>query len=147
MKVFLLKDIEKVGLAGEVIKVADGYGKNFLLPRKLGVEITPQNEGFYKKREKLVEQRKEVISNKTSMLAEKISGIKLSLARKMHDDGKLYGAVASSEIVDALSEKGISVAKSQVEFNKSIKTKGSHEVVIKLSSTLKPTITVTIVPE
>lgn len=147
MKVFLLKDVEKVGLAGEVIKVADGYGQNFLVPRKLGVEITAANEEFYKKREKTVEHRKEVIASKTSMLAEKISGTKLTLKRKMHDDGKLYGAVSSSEIADALSEKGISVGKSQIEFNKSIKSKGSHEVIIRLSSTLKPVITVTIVAE
>ncbi|MDR3550535.1 MAG: 50S ribosomal protein L9 [Candidatus Babeliales bacterium] len=147
MKVFLLKDVPKVGVAGEVIKVADGYGQNFLVPRKLGVEITAANENFYKKQEKTVEHRKEVIASKTSMLAEKIGGMKLTLKRKMHDDGKLYGAVASSEIVDALSEKGIGISKSQVEFNKSIKAKGAHEVVIRLSSTLKPAITVTIVPE
>ena len=147
MKVFLLKDVEKVGLAGEVIKVADGYGQNFLVPRKLGVEITPANENFYKKQEKTVEHRKEVIASKTSMQAEKINGLKITLKRKMHDDGKLYGAVASSEVVEALAEKGISISKSQVEFNKSIKSKGVHEVIIRLSSSLKPAISVTILPE
>jgi len=147
MKVYLLKDVEKVGMAGEVIKVADGYGQNYLLPRKLGIEVTAANESFYKKKEKQIEHRKEVINSKTSMLAEKISSIKLTLKRKMHDDGKLYGAVAPSEIVEALAEKGVSVTKSQVEFNKSIKVKGNHEVIIKLSSSLKPTISVTIVPE
>lgn len=81
------------------------------------------------------------------MLAEKISSIKITIKRKLHDDGKLYGAINASEIVDMLAEKGISISKSQVELDKAIKTKGSHEVTIKLSSTLKPVITVNIISE
>lgn len=147
MKVYLLKDVPKIGLAGELLKVADGFGQNFLVPRKLAVEVTPQNESFYKEREKKVEHRKDVIATKTSMLAEKISSIKITIKRKLHDDGKLYGAINASEIVDMLAEKGISISKSQVELDKAIKTKGSHEVTIKLSSTLKPVITVNIISE
>jgi large subunit ribosomal protein L9 len=147
MKVYLLKDVPKIGMAGEVLKVADGFGQNFLLPRKLAVEVTAQNESFYAQREKIVEHRKEVVATKTSMLAEKIGSLKLTLKRKMHDDGKLYGAVNALEIVDLLAEKGISVSKSQIDLDKSIKTKGSYEVTIKLSSSLKPTIKLTIIPE
>lgn len=147
MKVYLLKDVPKIGMAGEVLKVADGFGQNFLLPRKLAVEITPHNEEFYKKREKIIEQRKEVVATKTSMLAEKIASLKLTLKRKMHDDGKLYGSINASEIVDLLAEKGISVAKSQIDLDKSIKAKGSYDVTIKLSSKLKPAIKLTIVSE
>ncbi|MCX5922018.1 MAG: 50S ribosomal protein L9 [Candidatus Dependentiae bacterium] len=147
MKVFLLKNVEKIGMAGEIIKVADGFGTNFLLARKLAVEVTPNNEESFKKREKIVEKRKEVVATKTSMLAEKINGLKVTLKRKLHDDGKLYGSVNASEIVDVLAEKGISVTKSQIEFGKSIKAKGSHEVTIKLSSTLQPVINVNIVSE
>ena len=147
MKVFLHKDVEKVGLAGEIIKVEDGYARNFLFPRKLGVEITPSNEAFYLTKIRQVVHRKEVINSKTSMLAENIKSIKLTLKRKMHDDGKLYGAVNAQEIADLLGRHGVAVSKSQILFDKSIKTKGSHEVTVKLTSQLKPTLTVTIVPE
>lgn len=147
MKVFLLENVEKVGIAGEIITVSTGYAQNFLLPKKLAVEITPHNEAVYKKREKQIEHRKEVIATKSSMLAEKIGAIKISLKRKMHDDGKLYGSINAAEIVDALAEKGISVTKSQVEMEKSIKTKGTYQVTIALSSKLRPSITVTITPE
>lgn len=147
MKVFLLENVAKVGLAGEILTVSTGYAQNFLLPKKLAVEITPHNEAAYKKREKQVENRKEVIATKTSMLAEKISAIKISLKRKMHDDGKLYGSISAAEIVDALAEKGVSVSKSQVEMDKSIKTKGNHTITIALSSQLRPTISLTITPE
>ena len=147
MKVYLLKDVEKVGMSGEIIKVSDGFGSNYLIPRKLGIEITSNNEQFYKKQVKSVEHRKEVISSKTSMLAEKIHSLKITLKKKMHDDGKLYGSINASEIVDMLAEKGISISKNQVEFGKSIKAKGTYDVTIKLSTTLKPSIAVTIVPE
>lgn len=147
MKVFLLENVAKVGIAGEIITVSTGYAQNFLLPKKLAVEVTAHNEAMYKKREKQIENRKEVIATKTSMLAEKISAIKISLKRKMHDDGKLYGSISAAEIVDALAEKGVSVSKSQIEMDKSIKTKGTHTITIVLSAQLRPTISLSITPE
>lgn len=147
MKVFLLKDVERVGLAGEILKVAEGYAANFLIPKKLAVEITPSNEKLYQSKIKVVEHRKEVVATKTSMLAEKISSVKLTLKRKMHDDGKLYGAIGANEVVDLLAEKGFGIGKSQVDFEKSIKEKGSYQVTIKLSSKLQPKVTLVVLPE
>lgn len=147
MKVYLLKDVERIGLAGEVLKVKDGFAANYLLPRKLAIEITPTNEKFYHGRIKQVEHRKEVVASKTSMLAEKIAALKLVVKRKMHDDGKLYGAISATEIVDLLKEKGVAVSKSQIELDKSIKSKGSFEVTIKLSSSLKPKVSLLVLPE
>lgn len=147
MRVFLKKDIEKVGMAGEIIKVSDGYARNFLFPKNIAVEITAQNEAFYQKQLKQVDKRKEAIATKTSMLAERISAMTVAVKRKMHDDGKLYGALNQSEIVDALAEQGISISKSQVIFNKSVKSKGTHQVTIKLTASLKPTIKILVQPE
>jgi large subunit ribosomal protein L9 len=147
MKVFLRKDVEKIGMAGEIIKVNDGFARNFLIPRQLGVEITPDNESFYKKQIKTVDQRKEVIATKTSMLAERVRNLNLIIKRKLHDDGKLYGAINASEIVEALQVEGVSISKSQVLFGKSIKAKGSYEITLKLTANLKPTFKVTVVSE
>ncbi len=147
MKVFLLKDIEQVGISGEMLEVVNGFARNYLIPRKLAVQVTKANEPFYKKRTRTVEDRKEAIASKTSMLAEKIGKIKLTLKRKTHDDGKLYGSVGQGEICDLLAEAGISVAKNKIIFDKSIKEKGSYKVTIKLTSTLQPKVTVTVVPE
>src|SRR5205807_5551570 len=105
MKVFLKKNIEKVGLAGEIINVNDGFARNYLFPRDLALEITPANASFYAQRAKSVDNRKEVIATETSLLAEKIKDLKLSVKRKMHDDGKLYGAVTPSDIVDLMAQK------------------------------------------
>jgi large subunit ribosomal protein L9 len=147
MKVYLIKDVERVGLAGEILNVAEGYGANFLLPRKLAVQITPSNEAFYKGRIKSVEHRKEVIESATSMLAEKIKSIELTIKRKIHDGDKLFGSISPSDIVELLAKENVKVAKNQIDFGKSIKAKGSYEVTVKLSSKLQPKFKLTVKPE
>lgn len=144
MKVYLLKDITKVGLKGEVIKVKSGYAKNFLFPNKLAVEITKTNETFYATKALQVDKRKEIIESETSMLSEQIANTTIILKKKTHDDGKLYAAINSSDIVDALKDKSITISKSQVKFDKSIKAKGSYKVTIKLSSKLQPQLQVNV---
>lgn len=147
MKVLLAKDIVNVGMAGDIVTVTEGYFRNYLLPRKLAMEVNKLNEAFFKNKLKVVERKKDVVESQTSMLAERIKSMQLVLKRKIHDDGKLYGAVNASEIVDLLSEKGVKVGKSQIEFPKSIKERGIFDITIKLSSRLKPTLTVKVVPE
>lgn len=147
MRIYLLKDVEKIGIAGEIIKTSEGYARNFLIPKKLGVEITKDNEQFYLGKVKTVEKRKEVIATKTSMLAEKVKGLELVVKRKMHDDGKLYGSINSSDIVDLLGAKGVNVSKNQIEFEKAVKSKGVYEVEVKLSSKLRPKFKLKVIAE
>lgn len=147
MKVFMRKSVEQVGVAGEMITVGDGYARNFLLPKGFAVEVTPSNEHIFLKRAKTIENRKEVIATQTSLLAEKIRSLKLIIKKKMHDDGRLYGAVNSQDIIEILSNQGITVSKNQVKFGKSIKTKGMHQVIIQLSNRLQPSVTIDVVGE
>lgn len=147
MKVFLKKDVEKIGMAGEILNVTDGFARNYLLPRRLATEITASNERQFKKQVTQVAHRKDVIASKTSMLAERIKNMTILLPRKIQNNGRLYGAINPHEIVDALAKEGISVTKSQVIFNKSIKHKGDYPVTIKLTSQLTPTMKVSVVPE
>lgn len=146
MKVYLIKDVVNVGMAGEIIKVSDGFGINYLVAKKLGIQITEKNAHFYENKKKTVEHRKEVVATETSMLAERINAIAVTLKRKMHNN-KLYGSVAAHEVTDLLAEKGIKVAKNQVVFDKAIKEKGSYEITIKLSSRLQPKIKLMVVSE
>jgi len=150
MKVFMLKDVENVGMTGEMLKVSDGYATNFLFPRKLAVEVTPENEKGFARRLKVVEKRQEVVASKTSMLAEKIKSLKLVYKTKIHkskEGEELYGAIRENVIVDLLAEQGVSVAKNQVQFDKPIKTTGLHSVIIKLSNQLQPKVSLKIVAE
>ncbi len=147
MKVFLLQDIKGVGMANEIVDVKEGYADNFLIPKKMGVRITAANEALYSAKVKKIENRKEVIASKTSMLAEKIKGIKLTVKRKMHDDGKLYAAISAAEIADLLTKEGVVVAKNQVKLDKSIKEKGTFAVTVKLTSQLMPVLQIKVVAE
>ncbi len=147
MKVYLLKDVENVGFAKEVVKVAEGFALNFLIPKKLAVKALPEHETMYEKNKRTLQNRQEVISSKTSMLAEKAKSLNLVLKRKMHDDGKLYGAINAAEIVELMAEHGFAVSKSQIEFEKNIKEKGTHEFTLKLTSKLKPKVSIKIVAE
>lgn len=147
MRVYLLKDIEKIGLSGEMIKVKSGFAANYLIPQKLAVEVTPANEHLFAKKAVEVQNRKQAIESKTSMLAQRISQLTLSLKRKVHDSGKLYGSIGAHEVVDVLASEGIKISKSQVLFDKSIKELGTYKITIKLSNNLQPTCSLKIIAE
>lgn len=145
MKVYLLKNVDKVGIAGEIITVSEGFAQNFLFPRKLAAVVTEANAAFYEKRAKTVDQRKAIIETETSALSEKIKDITVTLKKKLHDDKRLYAAVNPVDIVEALAENGVKISKSQVLFEKTIKAAGTYPVTIKLSSKLQPQITVKVI--
>ena len=145
MKVYLLKSIEKIGIAGEIITVSEGYAQNYLFPRKMAMKVTDGNQKFFEGRAKIVEHRKEVIETETSMLSERIKDVVITLKKKTHDDNRLYASVNPSDIVEALAAQQIKISKSQVVFDKAIKTAGTHTVTIKLSSKLQPQMTIKIV--
>ncbi|MFH0898154.1 MAG: 50S ribosomal protein L9 [bacterium] len=147
MKVFMLKDVEKVGMAGQVIKVADGYARNYLFPNKLAVIADGKNTAFFEKRIEKQTINAQVLNSKAAMLAERIKTLHVMVKERAHDDGKLYGAVGAEEIVNLLKEKGIVINKKQVEFEKSIKSVGEYKVTIKLSSKLKPQLTLKVVEQ
>jgi len=142
MQVYMLKDVEKIGMAGQILNVSDGYAMNFLIPRKLATEITSDNAEFYKQKKHKEHVAVEVVNSKVAMLAERIKSLHVVIKERVHDDGKLYGSIGADEIVDLLKEKEITITKKQVEFEKSIKSIGDHKVIIKLSSKLKPQLTV-----
>lgn len=147
MKIFLLKNVAQVGKAGEVVTVAEGFAMNFLFPQKLAVKATKENELLFENNKKKNIKEELASQEKTSILSEKIKDIQLVLKRKMHDDGKLYNAVTAVEITELLAKEGIIVSKSSIEFDKSIKTKGSFEFTVKLTSKLKSKANVKIVAD
>jgi large subunit ribosomal protein L9 len=145
MQVFMLKDVEKIGMAGQVVKVADGYASNYLFPNKLAVRVDASNKDFYENRQVREKITQEVLSTKVAMLAERIKALHITVKQKVHDDGKLYGSLSADVIVDLLKAKEIAINKKQVEFGKSIKATGEHKVTIRLSSKLKPELTLKVV--
>ncbi len=145
MQVFMLKDVESVGMAGQVVKVTDGYAANYLFPNKLA---KPASVGDAKvAAQRVVKQQiaKEVLNSKVAMLAERIKSLHVTIKQKVHDDGKLYGSVSADTIVDLLKEKEITINRKQVEFIKNIKTVGEHKVAIRLSTKFLQELTIKVV--
>lgn len=147
IQVYMLKDVENVGMTGQVVKVSEGYALNFLIPKKLATRVDESNQKFYEGKQLREKVTQEVLSTKVAMIAERIKGLHVTVKQKIHDDGKLYGALSADVVVDLLKDKDISITKKQVEFVKNIKNIGEHKVIIKLSAKLKPELTLKVVGE
>ena len=140
--VYMKKDLEKVGMAGQLVKATQSFADNFLIPRGYAVFVHEAELASYEKRNVKKSEKKEVLETKTSMLAERIKSTPIVLHEKTHDGNKLYGSIKEGQIVDALKEKGILVSTKQVIFEKSVKTVGEYKITNKLSSSLRPELSV-----
>jgi len=147
MKVFLRRDIENVGMKGDIVSVSNGFANNYLLPKKLAICVDAHNEQTFQRRLSHVRERQRAAATQAAMTAERIASLNITLTRKTHDHGKLYGSVTQQEIAQALHDRGIRVAKNQVMMQKGIKATGSHTVTIKLSRDLQPQLHIQVVSE
>jgi len=142
MKVLLIKDVYKLGRAGDVKRVADGYGRNFLIPQHLAVLATP---GALKQAERIRAQaasRRAALNQELGSVAEVISGLTLDFAAKAGETGKLYGSVTPQMIAEAIKEKsGIEVERHQID-TQSIRSLGEFKVRVRLTMDLTPELTV-----
>jgi large subunit ribosomal protein L9 len=142
MKVLLLKDVYKLGHAGYVKKVADGYGRNFLLPQGLAVLATP---GALKTVEKIREKatvERALLNKEMSGIAERLENVELQFFSKAGETGKLYGSITSQMIVDELNKRlGTSLDRHQIEIDP-IRTLGEHLATVRLTVDLNPKIKV-----
>jgi large subunit ribosomal protein L9 len=142
MKVLLLKDVYKLGRAGEVKRVADGYGRNFLLPQGLAVLATP---GALKQAEHIRTQadaQRAVINKEMSGIAEKLQGVTLTFPARASETGKLYGSITTQNIAEELSQKtGFEIGRRQIE-GQPLRKLGEHTVEVRLTVDLIPTINV-----
>jgi large subunit ribosomal protein L9 len=145
MKVILKKDIANLGKTGELKTVRDGYGRNFLMPRRLVELATPGALKAWKNSEDKRSKRVTVENAGLQELAKKISAITLSFSRPVSEDGAMFGSVAKSDIIKNLAAADIEVHKDMIRLPASIKTVGVFEVdlVLKTEITAKIKITVT----
>jgi large subunit ribosomal protein L9 len=147
MKVLLLKDVYKLGRAGDVKRVADGYGRNFLLPQKMALLAT---EGALKQSEKIrtdATKKRAVLNNEMGSVAEVINGMALGFASKAGETGKLYGSITAQDVVAALKAKtGIEIKRQQIDLQP-IRKLGEHKAHIRLTMDLIPEIKVVVYRE
>lgn len=144
MKVIFLKNVKGVANEGDVKDVKEGYAKNFLFKQKLALEATPANmKAHEEKLESLKEQEKLKIAE-AKALAAKLKAAKIEFNQKAGDTGRLYGAVTSQEISDALAKIGIHIDKKLFDIKEPIKEAGTHTVKVNIYKEVKSQLTVVI---
>jgi large subunit ribosomal protein L9 len=147
MKVLLKEDVDNLGYAGEVYTVADGYGRNYLIPKGLAVVASPSVMKQATVWRKKAEARREELRAEYEALSAKIAGATLKYTARAGDTGKLYGSITTAQITDDLNEKlGTEIDRRKVG-NEPLRQLGEHKVVVRLSGDFQPHVLVVIEPE
>ena len=147
MKVILLQDLYKHGVAGEVVKVADGFARNFLIPRKMAIQATESALRRTENVRKNVEARKAQYNNMLNDLARQIDGAELIFGRRAASTGKLFGSVTTQEVADELDRvTGVDINRRRIS-QQSLREIGTHHVPVRLGTETSPSLVITIVPE
>ena len=133
MKVILLEDVKALGKKGQVVEVSDGYGKNFILKKKLGVEATNANMNDLKLQKAQEEKKARELLETAQNLAKELEEKSVVIPMKAGEGGRAFGSVSSKEIAAAYKEQcGMEIDKKKIQLPEAIKTFGTHEVAVKL---------------
>jgi large subunit ribosomal protein L9 len=147
MKVILTADLPHVGTAGQVVEVANGYGRNYLLPRGFAILATPGNERSLAQRQKARLAREAKNKADAEALAAQLQALPLSIAKKTGEGERLYGSVTSMDIAELLKARGVSLDRRRIVLDTPLKTLGTHRVPIRLHPEVVAEVEVTVTEE
>jgi large subunit ribosomal protein L9 len=147
MEVILKEDIVNLGKIGEVVRVRDGYARNYLLPRGLVLVANKRNLKSYEHQKKLVGDQKQKFVRQAQSAAGELAGVSLVIPMKVGEEGKLFGSVTNIQIEKALKAKGLDVDRRKIQLDEPIKTAGDHEVHVRLSADLTVPLKVSVVSD
>jgi large subunit ribosomal protein L9 len=145
MKVILQKDIPNLGDAGDIKDVADGYARNYLLPKKLVLLANESSKKAIEHQKKLIKLKKEKRKKESEKIAEGLSGVEVTIEAQVGEEGKLFGSVTTMDIAAKLLEKGFEVDKRKILLDAPIKQEGEFEITIKLEEGLNAQIKISVV--
>lgn len=132
MEVILKEDVPKLGSRGDVVKVAEGYGRNFLLPKKLAIEASKGNKAVIEQMKAAAVRRSAKEKSSAEALAKQFDGVSVSFQRRAGEHDQLFGSVTPSDVADALGKKGFDVDRRKIQLHEPLKTLGEFTVPIKL---------------
>jgi len=148
VEVILTEGIESLGEVGEIVEVADGYGRNYLLPKGLAVEPTVGNRRRYEKVRKEISKKKEERRERAQELSDKLDGLVVTFTRKAQEEQHLYGSVRKGDIVSALEEEtGVGLDPGSVKLDEPIEELGQFGVEVRLYEDIHANIRVNVVEE
>jgi large subunit ribosomal protein L9 len=147
MEVILREDISNLGTRGQVVKVAPGYARNFLIPKKLAVTATESNKKIVEQ-ERQAHLRKEVkLQSEAQDLAKLMTGVSVSISQKAGENDQLFGSVTSKDVADALAVKGFTIDRRKIQLDEPIKQLGEFKVPVKLHKDVTAEVTVVVTKE
>ena len=147
MEVILREDVTNLGRRGDIVKVAEGYGRNFLLPRQKAVVVNAANKAMVEKEKRAAVARAAKEKGDAEQLATRIGSLRFVAPRKVGDNDQLFGSVTASDVADFLKGKGIDLDKRKVQLEDPIKRLGDHEVKIKVHPEVVATLKVLVTKE
>ena len=132
MEVILKEDVAKLGSRGDVVKVAEGYGRNYLLPRKLAIEATIANKAVIDQMKAAAVRRTAKEKTEAEALAKQFEGLSVSFQRKSGENDQLFGSVTSSDIAEALEKKSFHIDRRKIQLHEPLKSVGEFDIPVKL---------------
>lgn len=147
MKVILMQDVVNLGEVGDIVDVAGGYGRNYLVPQGLAVAATVKNKRQLEHQQRLREHQIAKARQAAASLAEQLQGITCSFTRRSAEEGRLFGSVTSMDIAEQLKASGIELDRRRIQLDQPIRSLGEHTVPVRLPGDLSAEVKVTVVAE
>ncbi|MDY4417397.1 50S ribosomal protein L9 [Selenomonas sp.] len=145
MKVILQQDIKKLGNKGDIVEVSEGYGRNFLLPRKAAVLATAENLNVAKAKKASKDRKDAMAADEAKLMAKQLQSVEVTIPVKIGEGGKLFGSVTGKDVSLALKEKNIDIDKKKIAIKGDVTGQGVYEAVIKVHPTITSTIKVNVI--
>ncbi len=147
MQVILREDVEKLGKIGDLVNVADGYARNFLVPGKKVIEATPKNLNAMNHAKKMISDRLRKLKKEAAADADVIKCLSITIKAKVGEEGKLFGSVTSMDIVEAMKAQGVVIDKRKLVLDEPIKRLGDFTITVKLHSDVTADFKVSVIGE
>jgi large subunit ribosomal protein L9 len=147
MEVILREDIDKLGSRGEIVKVAPGFARNFLLPKRLAVAATEANRKIVEQERQAHLRREAKVKGEAEDLSKLLNGVSVTIAQKAGEQDQLFGSVTSKDVADALAAKNFTIDRRKIQLDEPIKQLGEFKVPVKLHKDVTAEVTVTVVKE
>lgn len=147
MKVILIEDIKTLGSAGSQVDVADGYARNYLIPRRLALGATPANARVFENEKKALAKRRDKERKEAEEIAAKLGALSITITRLAGEDDKLFGSVTNADVAEALVKEGHSIDKRHVILVEPLRALGIHEVPVHLAHEVQAVVKVWVVKQ
>jgi len=147
MQIILKEDVANLGHKNEIVNVKPGYGRNYLIPQKLGVLATPSALKVHAENVRQRAHKEEKILKDAGEIAKKLEGLKITIGAKTSSTGKIFGSVNNIQIAEALEKEGFNIERKQIDIKEHIKEVGTYSAIIKLHKDLKVTVEFDVISE